>query len=140
MVAEKKEVKTETKKEMKEEAVKLLTLTGVVKNVDPEKKTMTVDSVKKKGESITFSFEGLKVKDGKNMIDASSLKAGDKVKIKYSGDINTPKIEKMMILKEEKKMEKKENVEMKKEMKEVKAKNNPAEVNKNKPAETPATK
>jgi len=137
MMEEKKEVKTEAKKEVE----KLFTLTGIVKNIDTEKKTMTVDSVKKKGESMTFSFEGLKVKDGKKLIDASSLKVGDKVKIRYSGDINSPKIEKMMILKEEKKVEKKEKAEIKKETKEVKTENRPAEVKKeNKPAKTPSTK
>ncbi len=98
--------------EIKKEEVKqkLHTITGVVKAVDTEKKTITVDSVKKKGESMTFGYKGLKLMDDKNMIDASSLKAGDKVKIKYSGDITAPKIEKMMKWKEEMKgkMDKKE--------------------------------
>ncbi|MGC8727716.1 MAG: hypothetical protein ACP5SD_00470 [Elusimicrobiales bacterium] len=93
----------ETKKEeVKEKSMeKLHTLTGVVKSVDVEKKTITVDSVKKKGETMTFGYEGLKLKDGKDMIDASSLKVGDKIKIRYTGDITAPKIEKMMMWKEE---------------------------------------
>lgn len=108
----------ETKKEeVKEKSMeKLHTLTGVVKSVDVEKKTITVDSVKKKGETMTFGYEGLKLKDGKDTIDASSLKPGDRIKIKYSGDITNPKIEKIMKIKEEMK-EKMEKKEEKKEMK-----------------------
>jgi len=125
----KAEVKTQevkskdTQKDIEEK--KLHTLTGVIKNVDLEKKIMTVESTKFKGEVMSFSYEGIKVKDADKTIDASSLKVGDKVKIKYSGDIKNPKIEKMMIIKEEKKDENnkgKKEVE-KKEAKEVKKEN-----------------
>ncbi|MEW6011966.1 MAG: hypothetical protein AB1602_01055 [Elusimicrobiota bacterium] len=115
----------ETKEEVKEKAMeKLRTLTGVVKSIDTEKKTITVDSVKKKGETMTIGYEGLKLKDGKDMIDASSLKIGDRIKIKYSGDITNPKIEKMMKINEEMK-EKMEKKEEKKEMK--KSENTPSQ-------------
>ena len=123
--AEVKEQKVkDTQKNIEEK--KLHTLTGVIKNVDLEKKIMTVESTKFKGEVMSFSYEGIKVKDADKMIDASSLKVGDKVKIKYSGDIKNPKIEKMMIIKEEKKdgnNKGKKEVEKKEETKEVKKEN-----------------
>jgi len=123
----KAEVKAQEVKDTQKntEEKKLHTLTGVIKNVDLEKKIMTVESTKFKGEVMSFSYEGIKVKDADKTIDASSLKVGDKVKIKYSGDIKNPKIEKMMIIKEEKKDENnkgKKEVE-KKEAKEVKKEN-----------------
>jgi hypothetical protein len=124
----KTEVKAQEVKDTQKntEEKKLHTLTGVIKNVDLEKKMMTVESIKFKGEVMSFSYEGIKVKDADKMIDASSLKVGDKVKIKYSGDIKNPKIEKMMIIKEEKKDENnkgKKEVEKKEETKEVKKEN-----------------
>jgi hypothetical protein len=123
----KAEVKTQEVKskdtQKNTEEKKLHTLTCIVKNVDLEKKMMTLESTKFKGEVMSFSYEGIKVKDGNKTIDASSLKVGDKVKIKYSGDIKNPKIEKMMIIKEEKKDKNnkvKKEVAKKEETKEVK--------------------
>lgn len=91
----------ENEKEKAENQIieKMNTLTGVVKSVDIEKKLITVDSIKIKGESITFNFQDIKVKDGESVIDASSLKPGDKIKIKYKGDIKSPQIEKIMKIK-----------------------------------------
>jgi len=125
----KAEVKTQEVKfkdtQKNTEEKKLHTLTGIVKNVDLEKKMMTLESTKFKGEVMTFSYEGIKVKDADKMIDGSSLKVGDKVKIKYSGDIKNPKVEKIMIIKEEKKDENNKGKKelAKKETKEVKKEN-----------------
>ncbi|MEF3280271.1 MAG: hypothetical protein K6357_04825 [Elusimicrobiota bacterium] len=107
----------ESIKEVKEKKgtikAKLKTLTGIIKSIDTEKKIIIVDSIKKKGESMTFSYEGLKVKDGKNYIDASQLKSGDRIKMEYEGEITSPTIKNIMLIKE--KVVEKKNTEKKQE-------------------------
>ncbi|MBP7795632.1 MAG: hypothetical protein KA059_02515 [Elusimicrobiales bacterium] len=87
------------------------TMTGIIKAIDSEKKTITVESTKKKEMSLTFSYDGLVIKYGKKKIDISDLKIGDRLKITYTGDINTtPQIEKISLVKEKTKKQNKKSM------------------------------
>ena len=79
-------------------------MTGIIKAIDSDKKTITLESTKKKGMTLTFSYDAIVIKYGKKEVDISDLKIGDRLKITYTGDINTnPQIEKISLLKEKQK-------------------------------------
>lgn len=93
------------KKEIKNtKEYKYRTITGKITKIDEATKTFTVESVKKKGEVISFTYSDFKE------IDISKLKLGDNVKIKYEG-VETPKIKKFMLIEKpfKEKEEKKEH-------------------------------
>lgn len=119
----KKEMKQEQKQEKKQEGrqEKLRTLTGLVESVDAEKGTVTARSMKFKDEVMTFAVAGLKLKDGDKEVDASALKPGDRIKLRYEGDIKAPVIKQGMMLKEDEGKEDKKEGE-KKDKKEKKEK------------------
>jgi len=95
---------TSKQKDTSDKEQKKHTMTGIIKAIDSDKKTITLESTKKKGMTLTFSYDAIVIKYGKKEVDISDLKIGDRLKITYTGDINTnPQIEKISLLKEKQK-------------------------------------
>ncbi len=93
--------KTEIQESTEKKEIKLHTMTGIITSINKEKKTITVTSIRKKGEIINFSYDGVKFKDKNNEIEGDLLKVGDKVKIKYEMKNQSPLIKKAMIIRGE---------------------------------------
>jgi Cu/Ag efflux protein CusF len=74
-------------------------MTGLIKAIDSDKKTITIGAVKKKNITMTFSYDGISINNGKNVMDVSDLKIGDRLKVLYVGDVANPEIKKISFIK-----------------------------------------